>query len=189
VRVAGRHLEPKTGRFACIDGDRCHRRQLGARDASGAARRCGVWRERRLQTARSAGTGGGRGTRGPTGVLLQFGKFRFLDVGDLTGAPLFQPGVSADRIGPVDVYLVAHSRRRRRGGSCHLAALRPRVAIVNNGAVKGGAAETLKTLQALPGTQTWQLHRSDIRGADNFAEEHIANLSEATSNWIVVRAR
>ena len=68
------------------------------------------------------------------------------------------------------------------------AAVRPRVAILNNGAVKGGAAETLKTLHTLPGTETWQLHRSEVRGAENFADAHIANLSEATSNWIRVRA-
>ena len=62
------------------------------------------------------------------------------------------------------------------------------MAILNNGAVKGGAAETLKTLHALPGTETWQLHRSEIRGAENFADERIANLTEATSNWIMIRA-
>jgi hypothetical protein len=62
------------------------------------------------------------------------------------------------------------------------------VAIVNNGAVKGGAAETLKTLHGLTGTETWQLHRSEVRGAENFADERIANLSGATANWILVRA-
>ena len=66
--------------------------------------------------------------------------------------------------------------------------MKPRVAVVNNGAVKGGAAETLKTLHALPGTQTWQLHRSEVAGAENFPDERIANLSEATSNWIMIRA-
>jgi hypothetical protein len=67
-------------------------------------------------------------------------------------------------------------------------AVRPRVAILNNGAVKGGAAETLRTLHALPGTETWQLHRSEASGAENFADEHIANLSEVTWNWIKVSA-
>ena len=43
-----------------------------------------------------------------TGILLQFGRFRFLDVGDLGGAPLFSLACPSDLIGPVDVYLVAH---------------------------------------------------------------------------------
>jgi hypothetical protein len=45
-----------------------------------------------------------------TGVVVAFGKFRFLDVGDLTGQPLFQLACPDNLIGAVDVYLVAHSR-------------------------------------------------------------------------------
>jgi hypothetical protein len=33
------------------------------------------------------------------------------------------------------------------------------------------------------------LHRSEAKGAENFADERIANLSEATSSWIRVSAR
>jgi beta-lactamase superfamily II metal-dependent hydrolase len=124
-----------------------------------------------------------------TGFLLQFGKFRFLDVGDLTGEPLFSLACPSDRIGRVDVYLVAHHGGADAADPAMFGAVRPRVAILNNGAVKGGSAETLKTLHALPGTETWQLHRSEVGGAENFADERIANLSEATSNWIMIRAR
>ena len=123
-----------------------------------------------------------------TGILLQFGRFRFLDVGDLSGAPLFSLACPSDRLGPVDVYLVAHHGGADAADRAMFEAIRPRVAILNNGAVKGGAAETLKTLHALPGTDTWQLHRSEVQGAENFADERIANLSEATSNWIMVSA-
>ena len=62
------------------------------------------------------------------------------------------------------------------------------MAILNNGATKGGAAETLKTLHALSGTDTWQVHRSEASGAENFPDERIANLSEASSNWILISA-
>jgi beta-lactamase superfamily II metal-dependent hydrolase len=123
-----------------------------------------------------------------TGFLLQFGKFRLLDVGDLTGAPLFSLTCPSDRLGPVDAYLVAHHGGADAADRSLFEAIRPRVAILNNGAVKGGAAETLKTLHALSGTETWQLHRSEAQGAENFADERIANLSEATSNWIMISA-
>src|SRR5215469_3356512 len=43
-----------------------------------------------------------------TGVVVRYGKFRFLDVGDLTGQPLFELVCPKNQIGPVDAYLVAH---------------------------------------------------------------------------------
>ncbi|HVQ15998.1 MAG TPA: hypothetical protein VMS40_20500, partial [Vicinamibacterales bacterium] len=109
-------------------------------------------------------------------------------VGDLSGAPLFGLACPSDRLGPVDVYLVAHHGGADAADRAIFETMKPRVAIVNNGAQKGGAAETLKTLHGLPGTETWQLHRSEVPGAENFADERLANLTEATANWIVVNA-
>src|SRR5262245_8567213 len=43
-----------------------------------------------------------------TGFRLRFGRFSFLDVGDLTGPPLFNLACPQNRIGLVDAYLVAH---------------------------------------------------------------------------------
>ena len=51
-----------------------------------------------------------------------------------------------------------------------------------------GPLETVKTLRALPGIETWQLHRAEVKGAENVTDERIANLSEATSNWIKISA-
>jgi competence protein ComEC len=187
VRTTGRHIEPKPGdRLPLIGVDVTVVSSAAATlaaplagAASGANAACmppGLPAQEGAENPRS------------TGFVLQFGKFRFLDVGDLTGAPLFSLTCPSDRIGPADVYLVAHHGGADAADSALFAAVRPRVAIVNNGAVKGGAAETLKTLHALPGTETWQLHRSEVSGAQNFPDEHIANLSEATSNWIRVSA-
>jgi beta-lactamase superfamily II metal-dependent hydrolase len=123
-----------------------------------------------------------------TGFLLQFGKFRFLDLGDLTGAPLFGLACPSDRLGPVDVYLVAHHGAADAADASMFAALRPRVAILNNGQSKGGASETLKTLRLFPATGTWQLHRAQAAGDENASDERIANLNEATSNDLAIRA-
>jgi competence protein ComEC len=187
VRATGRHLEPKPGDKLPLTG--IDATVVSAATATLAAPLTGA--ASGANTAcRPPGLPAQEGTENTrsTGVLVQFGKFRFLDVGDLTGAPLFSLACPSDRIGPVDVYLVAHHGGADGADPSLFAAVRPRVAIVNNGAVKGGAAETLKTLHALPGTDTWQLHRAEAKGAENFADEHIANLSEATSNWIMVRA-
>ena len=123
-----------------------------------------------------------------TGVLLQFGRFRFLDVGDLSDTPLFKLACPSDLIGPVDVYLVSHHGATDASDPSLFAAIKPRVAVLNNGATKGGAAAMFTTLRAAPGTETWQLHVSAVKGAENFADDRIANLTEATAHWIRISA-
>jgi competence protein ComEC len=123
-----------------------------------------------------------------TGILLQFGRFRFLDVGDLSDAPLFKLACPSDLLGPVDVYLVSHHGATDASDPSLFAAIKPRVAVLNNGATKGGAAAMFTTLRAAPGTETWQLHLSAVKGAENFADDRIANLTEATAHWIKISA-
>jgi beta-lactamase superfamily II metal-dependent hydrolase len=187
VLARGKHLEPKPG-------DRLPLIGVDAIVVSSAAATLAAPLAGAVSGANAACTPPGIPAQEPTenprstGFLLQFGKFRFLDVGDLTGAPLFSLACPSDRIGPVDVYLVAHHGGADASDPALFGAVRPRVAILNNGAVKGGAAETLKTLRAAPGTETWQLHHSEAKGAENVTDERIANLSEATSNWIMLSA-
>jgi len=124
-----------------------------------------------------------------TGFELRFGRFHLLDLGDLTGAPLFALACPRALVAPVGVYVVAHHGGGDAGDPAIFAAFRPRVAVVNNGARKGGAPATLATLQAAAGTDTWQLHRSENVGAQNTADQRIANLDETTAHWIKVSAR
>jgi len=187
TRAKGTHLEPKPG-------DRLPLKGADATIISTA----GATLSTPLAGAAAALTAGcaARGTPAaePTenprsmGLLLQFGRFRFLDPGDLTGPALFSLACPSDRIGPVDVYLVAHHGGGDAADPYIFRTTKPRVAILNNGAQKGGGAETFKTLHALPGTDTWQLHRSSNPNAENFADTRIANLNEATANWILIRA-
>jgi beta-lactamase superfamily II metal-dependent hydrolase len=187
VRARGQHLEPKPG-------DRLPLTGVDVTIVSSAAATLAAPLDGATSGANAGcsppGLPAQEVTENPrsTGFLLRFGQFRFLDVGDLTGAPLFSLVCPSDRIGPVDVYLVAHHGGADASDLSMFEAVRPRVAILNNGARKGGAAETFKTLHALSGTATWQLHRSEATGAQNFPEERIANLSEATSNWIMISA-
>ena len=123
-----------------------------------------------------------------TGVLIEFGQFRFLDVGDLSGPPLFALACPQNLIGPVDVYLVAHHGGTDAAEAATFDAFKPRVAIVNNGATKGGGPETFALLRRIPGLDTFQLHRSENPGAENAAEERLANLDERTGHWIKLEA-
>ncbi len=124
-----------------------------------------------------------------TGFVLQFGRFRFLDPGDLTGQPLFALACPDDVIGRVDVYLVAHHGGLDAADPATLAAFRPRVAIVDNGAMKGGTPEMLASLRQAGDTDTWQLHRSKAAAEKNVGDDHIANLDETTAHWIKLSAR
>jgi len=123
-----------------------------------------------------------------TGVLIRFGRFRFLDVGDLTGEALHSLACPADRVGPVDVYLVAHHGGPDAADPATFAAWKPRAAILNNGAVKGGGAPTFAALHDASSVSVWQLHRSTNAGVRNFDDATIANLDETTANGITVAA-
>jgi hypothetical protein len=72
------------------------------------------------------------------GFLLSFGRFTFLDVGDLTARRVFALACPDDLLGHVDVYLVAHHGGPDAADPATLSAFTPRVAILNNGRLKGG---------------------------------------------------
>ena len=125
-----------------------------------------------------------------TGVVIRYGRFRFLDVGDLTGQPLFDLACPKDLIGPVDAYLVAHHGGPDAADPATFAAFNPRVAIMNNGLHKGGALATYQALHQVAGLEgVWQLHSSAAAGDSNFAASNIANLDESTAHWIKLVAR
>jgi len=125
-----------------------------------------------------------------TGILLRFGKFRFLDLSDLVGQPLSDLVCPTNRIGLVDVYLVPHHGAADAADPATLAAFRPRVAVLNNGAMKGGATPIFSFLRDAEGLEdVWQLHRVEAEGARNFPMEYIANLDTQTENWIRLSAK
>jgi competence protein ComEC len=124
-----------------------------------------------------------------TGLVVAFGKFRFLDVGDLTGQPLFDLACPKNLIGSVDVYLVAHHGGADASDPATFDAFKPRVAVMNNGLKKGGALATYESLHHVVGLEdVWQIHRSEAAGDRNFAAERIANPDESTAYWIKLSA-
>jgi len=124
-----------------------------------------------------------------TGVVLRYGQFRFLDVGDLSGQPLFNLVCPKDLIGPVDAYLVAHHGGPDVADRAGFAALKPRIAVMNNGQTKGGARTTYEALHYVSGLEdVWQLHASAAAADQNFGVEYIANLDESTAYWLKIVA-
>ena len=127
------------------------------------------------------------------GAVISLGRFRMLDLGDLTWNKERELVCPNNLLGTVDVYLTTHHGLNLSGPPVIVHAVRPRVAVMNNGPRKGGSSETWKTLKSSPGLEDiWQLHYSVARppngafheassngGPDlNAPEQFIANLDE-----------
>jgi competence protein ComEC len=126
-----------------------------------------------------------------TGVLIRFGAFSFLDLGDLTKAkeiPLVCPN---NPLGHVSLYLVNHHGMNLSNSKAFVDAIHPRVAIMDNGAHKAGSPEAWETVHESPGLlDLWMLHTAEgSDAAHNSAEPQIANLKGGNDgHWIKVVA-
>jgi competence protein ComEC len=125
------------------------------------------------------------------GMLLTYGRFRMLDLGDLTWNKEHDLVCPNNLIGTVDLYLTTHHGMNISGSPALVHAVHPRVAVMNNGARKGGTPEAWQVIHDSPGLEDfWQVHRASAAGADHNAPDgFIANLDETTGNEITVSAR
>jgi beta-lactamase superfamily II metal-dependent hydrolase len=125
------------------------------------------------------------------GILVRYGKFRFLDLGDLTKAkeiPLVCPN---NLIGHVDLYLVNHHGMNLSNSRAFVDAIHPRVAIMNNGAHKAGSPEAWQTVHESPGLEDlYMLHTAEgSDAAHNSADNLTANIKGGSDgNYIKVVA-
>jgi beta-lactamase superfamily II metal-dependent hydrolase len=112
------------------------------------------------------------------GFLLTFGKFRFLDLGDLTGAKEVALVCPNNPIPPIDLYLVDHHGMNLSNSRALVHAIHPRVAIMNNGAHKAGSPEAWQTVHDSPGIEDlYMLHTAEgSDAAHNSPDALIANL-------------
>jgi beta-lactamase superfamily II metal-dependent hydrolase len=118
------------------------------------------------------------------GVLITFGKFRFIDLGDLTNQKELGLVCPDNLIGTVDLYLTTHHGTAHPGSGdssnarAIVDALHPRVAVMNNGAIKGGHPVAWQIVHDSPGLEDlWQLHYSVAGGKEhNATDTFIANV-------------
>ncbi len=123
------------------------------------------------------------------GFLLQFGKFKFADFGDLPWNYEKALACPVNLVGIVDVYQTTHHGLDRSGAPQLVWALKPRVAVMNNGPRKGGPASTFETLRKSPGLEDiWQGHLAlGTTKEINTNESMIANMEqtpECRGNWL-----
>jgi len=112
------------------------------------------------------------------GIVLQYGKFRFIDMGDLTWNYEQKLVCPANLIGKVDLYQTTHHGLSRSNSPQFVWAIQPTVAVMNNGPRKGGPVSVFETLRKSPGLQDiWQGHLAlGIPKEMNSDERLIANL-------------
>ena len=185
VRAKGKHLQPKPGErlplngvevvFVSSAGDTIGKPIEGS-GASTSTCPSSAPEAANFENTRS------------TGFHLRFGRFRFIDLGDLAGQPLYSLVCPTNKLGGVDAYLVPHHGGDDVSHPVFVAALAPRVAILNNGETKGGQSKTFEMLRASRLEDVWQLHRSKNSGVANFADNRIANLDESTGHWLKLSA-
>jgi competence protein ComEC len=113
------------------------------------------------------------------GFLLAYGRFRTVDLGDLTWNGELDLMCPMNRIGTVDLYLTSHHGLAKSGSPALVYGLQPRVAVMNNGTRKGGEPDTFHVLHESPGLEDlWQLHWSYNVGLDNGPATFIANIED-----------
>jgi competence protein ComEC len=111
------------------------------------------------------------------GTLISFGKLRILDLGDLTRDEEMKLMCPINKLGKIDIYIVSHHGWYQSGSPAFVYGIAPRVAIMDNGAKKGGTPSAWEILRKSPGLEDlWQLHFIDEGGAThNVSSEFIAN--------------
>ena len=124
------------------------------------------------------------------GSVVTFGRFRVLDLGDLLWNNDYDLVCPRNKIGTVDLYVVTHHGLAASGSPQLVHAVRPRVAVMQNGPRKGGAPATFQTLHASPGLEdVWTLHWSYEAGVEqNSPGAFIANLDSAATIASVLTA-
>jgi hypothetical protein len=98
---------------------------------------------------------------------ITFGRFRTVHLGDLTRNMEFKLMCPVTTLPPVDVLLGMHHGQDSSNSPVMDHALRPRVAIMNDGTRKGGEPFTMLSIHTSPGFEDlWQMHFSLLSGQE-----------------------
>lgn len=125
------------------------------------------------------------------GLLITFGSFRILDLGDLTSSREHDLVCPANKIGTVDVVVASHHMGAAANTVQLVHAIRPKVAISDNGPRKGGKPAAWQTLHDTRGLlDIWQLHYAIGAGkGHNSADTFLANVDEiCEGKWLRLTA-
>ena len=98
-----------------------------------------------------------------------------LNLGDLTWNTERELVCPNNLLGPIDVYLTTHHGLNLSGPPVLVHAIRPRVALMNNGPRKGASRESWLTVTNSPGLEDlWQLHLAMPRPGNPASTDSLA---------------
>ena len=119
------------------------------------------------------------------GTVFTFGQLHIVDLGDLTWNKELELMCPANKIGRADILVVSHHGIDQSNSPALVHALRPRVAIFDNGSKKGAAPSAWDIVKSSPGLlNIWQLHFADAGGSEHNAQDpFIANVNEADTGF------
>lgn len=121
------------------------------------------------------------------GFLLTYGKFKFLDVGDLTWSKEMELACPVDKLGMVTVFQATHHgfQNDRSGAPALVFAIQPQVVVVNNGPRKGlGVQEGYASLDGAPLPATTDIYEriAKIPGIEDIWQGHLALANDKNHN-------
>jgi len=113
------------------------------------------------------------------GLVMNFGKLRLVDLGDLPWAKELELMCPVNKLGKADIYVATHHGLFFSGSPALVHDIAPRVAIVENGAKKGGSPSAWDIIHSSPGLAAiYQLHWSEEGGKHhNSRPKFLANLA------------
>ena len=129
------------------------------------------------------------------GSHLTFGRFRALYLADFPWNKEFELMCPDNRLGTVEFLLVSRHGQHSSNSEALVHALRPRVAVINNGIRKGGQPETMRVLYSSPGLEDiWQGHIAQLSGPEHaVAGLFVSNIGDdpqhSPAYWIKVSAQ
>ncbi len=115
------------------------------------------------------------------GFVLEYGDFRFLDLGDLTWNKESLLVYPKDLLGRIDVYQSTHHGLEISNHPDLMKQVRPTIAVFNNGPRKGAHPRVIRDLRRLEHFEgIFQLHKNlTAPDSDNAPSTHVANPSES----------
>ena len=119
------------------------------------------------------------------GSVIQFGKLRIVDLGDLTWQKELALVCPDNKLGHADLYIASHHGLDQSNSPALVHGLQPRVAIIDNGKKKGASASAWDIIKSSPGLQDiWQLHFADANGGEhNTTDPYIANVTDGDTGF------
>ena len=129
------------------------------------------------------------------GSHITFGQFRALYLADFPWNKEHELMCPANRLGTVGFLLVSRHGQHSSNSELLVHALRPRVAVINNGIRKGGQPETMRVLHSSQGMEDiWQTHVAQLSGPEYaipgmFVANTVEDPQHSPAHWIKVSAQ